>query len=204
MVQLLKYGNTNTYYVKDGDVGVLVDTDWAGTLPAFFKEIKRQGISIDSIKYLLVTHYHPDHMGIAGELMEQGVQLVVMDLQQEYIHFSDSIFEKDKRVNYSPIDLEKAIIISCEESRSFLAQIGIAGEIIATPGHSEDSISLLLDEGIAIVGDLYPLGSASAFQDEVINNSWKKILSYNVKKVYYGHAKEGVIDGLSRTKCKND
>lgn len=194
MVQLLKYGNTNTYYVKGDDVGVLVDTDWAGTLPAFFKEIKRQGISIDSIKYLLVTHYHPDHMGIAGELMEQGVQLVVMDLQQEYIHFSDSIFEKDKRVNYSPIDLEKAIIISCEESRSFLAQIGIAGEIIATPGHSEDSISLLLDEGIAIVGDLYPLGAAPAFQDEVINNSWNKILNYNVKKIYYGHAKEENVE----------
>lgn len=194
MVQLLKYGNTNTYYVKGDDVGVLVDTDWAGTLPAFFKEIKRQGISIDSIKYLLITHYHPDHMGIAGELMEQGVQLVMMDIQQEYIHFSDGIFEKDKRVNYSPIDLEKAIIISCEESRSFLAQIGIPGEIIATPGHSEDSISLLLDEGIAIVGDLYPLGSASAFQDEVINNSWKKILSYNVKKVFYGHAKEGNVE----------
>ena len=198
MVQLLKYGNTNTYYVKGDDVGVLVDTDWAGTLPAFFKEIKRQGISIDSIKYLLNTHYHPDHMGIAAKLMELGVQLVVMDIQQEYIHFSDSIFEKDKRVNYSPIDLEKAIIFSCEKSRSFLEQIGIAGEIIATPGHSDDSISLLLDEGIAIVGDLYPLGAAQAFQDETINSSWKKILSYNVKKVFYGHAKDGVIDGISR------
>ena len=194
MVQLLKYGNTNTYYVKGDDVGVLVDTDWAGTLPAFFKEIKRQGISIDSIKYLLVTHYHPDHMGITAELMELGVQLVVMDIQQEYIHFSDSIFAKDKRVSFKPIEQEKTLIISCEESRGFLAQLGIQGEIISTPGHSDDSISLLLDEGIAIVGDLYPLGAAQAFQDEVINNSWNKILSYNVKKVFYGHAKEGNVE----------
>lgn len=194
MVQLLKYGNTNTYYVKGDDVGVLVDTDWAGTLPAFFKEIKRQGISIDSIKYLLITHYHPDHMGIAGELMELGVQLVVMDIQQEYIHFSDSIFAKDKRVSFKPIEQEKTLIISCEESRGFLAQLGIQGEIISTPGHSDDSISLLLDEGIAIVGDLYPLGAAPAFQDETINSSWKKILSYNVKKVFYGHAKEENVE----------
>lgn len=194
MVQLLKYGNTNTYYVKGDDVGVLVDTDWAGTLPAFFKESKRQGISIDSIKYLLITYYHPDHMGIAGELMELGVQLVVMDIQQEYIHFSDSIFEKDKKVDYKPIEIEKALIISCGESRSFLEQIGIPGEIIATPGHSDDSVSLILDEGIAIVGDLYPLGAAPAFQDEVINNSWNKILNYNVKKIYYGHAKEGNVE----------
>lgn len=197
MVQLIKYGNTNTYYVKNDDVGVLVDTDWAGTLPAFYREIKRQGISIDSMKYLLITHYHPDHMGIVGELMEMGVQLVVMDGQQEYIHFSDGIFAKDKGVGFKPIDQEKALIISCEESRSFLAQIGISGEIISTPGHSDDSVSLILDESIAIVGDLYPLGSASAFQDEVINNSWDRILSYNIKKVYYGHAKEGNVDGLS-------
>ena len=194
MVQLLKYGNTNTYYVKGDDVGVLVDTDWAGTLPAFFKEIKRQGISIDSIKYLLITHYHPDHMGIAAELMELGVQLMVIDGQQDYIHFSDSIFAKDKRVSFKPIEQEKALIISCEESRGFLAQLGIQGEIISTPGHSDDSISLLLDEGIAIVGDLYPLGAAPAFQDEVINNSWNNILSYNVKKIFYGHAKEENVE----------
>ncbi len=32
----LKYSNTNTYFVN----GLLIDTDYAGTLPLFFKEIK--------------------------------------------------------------------------------------------------------------------------------------------------------------------
>ena len=33
MIKLLKYGNTNTYYIG-GEEGVLIDTDYAGTLPA--------------------------------------------------------------------------------------------------------------------------------------------------------------------------
>ena len=63
-----------------------------------------------------------------------------------------------------------------------MKDLGIDGEIIYTPGHSEDSISLVLDQGFAIVGDLYDLNSAALFSDKKINDSWKKILSHNIKK----------------------
>jgi len=64
-----------------------------------------------------------------------------------------------------------------------LKDLGIDGEIIYTPGHSEDSISLVLDQGFAIVGDLYDLNSAALFSDKKINDSWKKILSHNIKNL---------------------
>lgn len=195
MFQRLKYGNTKTYYIP-GSRGLLVDTDWAGTLPAFYKEMKSKGIAFEEIGYLLITHYHPDHMGLAGELMDSGVRLVVMDLQQKYVHASDGIFEKDKSRKFVPISLENAMIISCEESRAFLKEVGIDGEIIHTPGHSDDSVSLILDEGIAIVGDLYPLDSVPAYNDEVLTNSWNEVLSYNLKTVFYGHAKEDDVSGI--------
>ena len=35
-----------------------------------------------------------------------------------------------------------------------LRSIGVSGKIILTPGHSSDSISVLLDSGTAYVGDL--------------------------------------------------
>ena len=38
----LKYGNTNTYFIG----GLLIDTDYAGTLPSFYKALKAAGISI--------------------------------------------------------------------------------------------------------------------------------------------------------------
>lgn len=39
-------------------------------------------------------------------------------------------------------------------SRALLKGIGIEGELIPTPGHSDDSISLVTDEGHGLTGDL--------------------------------------------------
>ena len=191
MIQLLKYGNTNTYYINGKNGSILVDSDWAGTLPAFYKKIKE--LNIKNIDYLLITHYHPDHMGIAQYIIEMGAKLLLVDIQKEYIHSSDIIFQKDKNIQFKPINTEP-VIISCEESRKFLKDLEIEGEIIYTPGHSDDSISLILDNGSAFVGDLYNLNSAAAFNDEKINNSWNKILSHNISKIYYGHHEQAISD----------
>lgn len=190
MIQLLKYGNTNCYYIKGEKGSILVDTDWAGTLQAFYKKVKE--LNITNIDYLLITHYHPDHMGIVQDIIDNvNVKLLVIDVQKDYIHCSDKIFEKNKNINFNPICTEP-LIISCNDSRKFLNDLGINGEIIYTPGHSDDSISLILDEGIALVGDLYDLNSAITFNDEKINNSWDKILSYNISKIYYGHHEQNI------------
>ena len=185
MIKLLKYGNTNCYYIEGKNGTVLLDTDWAGTLQLFYSKIKE--LNIKSIDYLLITHYHPDHMGIAQDIVENmNAKLLVVDVQQDYIHSSDKIFENDKNIRFKPI-ITKPIIISCEQSRKFLNELGIDGEIIYTPGHSDDSISLILDKGIAFVGDLYDLNSAAAFNDEKITDSWERILSHNISKICYGH-----------------
>ena len=185
MTKLLKYGNTNCYYIEGKNGSVLLDTDWAGTLQLFYSKIKE--LNIKSIDYLLITHYHPDHMGIAQDIVENmNAKLLVVDVQQDYIHSSDKIFENDKNIRFKPI-ITKPIIISCEQSRKFLNELGIDGEIIYTPGHSDDSISLILDKGIAFVGDLYDLNSAAAFNDEKITDSWERILSHNISKICYGH-----------------
>ena len=177
MIQLLKYGNTNCYYIKGKNGSILVDTDWAGTLQAFYRKMKE--LNIEKIDYLLITHYHPDHIGIAQDIIDMGTKLLLVDVQKDYIHSSDTILQKDKNIQFKPINTEP-VIISCEQSREFLNDLGIDGEIIYTPGHSEDSISLILDNGSAFVGDLYDLKSAITFNDEKINNSWNKILSHNI------------------------
>ena len=198
MVHLLKYGNTNTFYISNGHSGILVDTDWAWTLSGFFRAIKSRNISIDEMKFLIITHYHPDHMGLAGELVELGIKPVVVDVQRDFIHCSDNIFQRDRHRIFKPIKDDEAIVISCADSRNFLAEIGIAGEIVYTPGHSDDSISIILDEGIAIVGDLDPVDSVFAYNDNtVLKNSWNKILDHNLKVVFYGHANERDISKLN-------
>ena len=66
-VKKLKYGNTKCYCINNK---VLIDTDWAGTLSAFFRCIKENHIELKEIKYLIITHFHPDHMGIAQEIAD--------------------------------------------------------------------------------------------------------------------------------------
>lgn len=197
MVKQIKYGNTNTFYISNGQGGILVDTDWAWTLSAFYKAIKSKDIRLEDIHYLIITHYHPDHMGLAGELVELGINLVVLDVQRDFIHCSDNIFRREKQRNYKPIPDDKVSIILCKESRNLFRKIGIDGEIIYTPGHSDDSISIVLDEGIAIVGDLDPVDNIPAYnENSVLRDSWDKILSHNLKVVYYGHANERNVSGL--------
>lgn len=194
MVSKLRYGNTNTFLVQGENGYLLVDTDYAGTMSAFYRAIKKNNIKVNDILYVLATHYHPDHIGLVSELMEQGVRLLVIDTQCSQIHYSDEIFSRDKRLIYKPIEEKDAIVISCQTSRKFLNSIGIAGEIISTTSHSEDSISLILDNGICIVGDLEPIDYLDAYEENTnLKTDWELVMSYNPKHIYYAHANEKIL-----------
>ena len=194
MITELKYSNTNTYLIKGNDGYILFDTDWAGTFSLFCKELGEKEIRAQDIKYLFISHFHPDHMGIAQEIADLGITIVVADVQESFIHSSDSVFAKDKRKNFKPIDDSKVQLITIAESRDFLRKIGIDGEILYTPGHSDDSISLWLDEGVLLVGDLNPLYELEMHKGTQIAKSWELLLERNPKKIYYGHAKKVIMD----------
>lgn len=130
-------------------------------------------------------------MGIISELQKLGIPLLVMDVQKNSIHFADEIFYRDKRLDYIPIDEAKAKVICCAESRDFLCDIELGGEVIHTPSHSEDSISIILDDGNCIVGDLEPIEYLEAYNNNFkLKCDWEKIMSYHLKQVLYAHANE--------------
>ena len=182
----LRYGNTNTFLIPFHNGFLLIDTDYAGTLPAFYKAIKQNRIKVSDIVYVLATHYHPDHMGLIPDLMKLGVRLLLIDTQRDSVHFSDYIFARDG-LPFEPIDETQATVIRCEESRKFLSEIGIDGEVIATPSHSPDSISLLLDSGECFVGDLQPREYMDE-ENDAVKADWNVILRFLPQRVFYSHA----------------
>lgn len=204
MITKLKYGNTNTFFVSEKAGGLLVDTDYAGTLSSFYRAIKEHGIKLSDITYILATHYHPDHIGLVSELMSQNIKLLLIDTQVPYIHFADKIFERDKRLNFKSIDIENATVIRPEESRAFLKGISINGEIVSTPSHSQDSVSLILDSGECFVGDLEPMEYLDGYQlNESLQNDWERIKSYSPRVINYAHANQKIIkqSNLNLSSC---
>ncbi len=188
MVVELKYGNTNTYLIKEKGRYILFDTDWAGTFGRFCKTLGELDIKAQEIRYVFISHFHPDHMGIAQEIADLGATIVIADVQKNFIHSCDSIFIKD-RSRFIPIDDSKIKTVSIKDSRGFLSEAGINGKLIHTPGHSDDSISLWLDDGSLLVGDLNPLYELEAHEGTQIAETWKDLLKLKPRHIYYGHAK---------------
>lgn len=200
----LKYSNTNTYLIKGEAGALLFDTGWAGTFPAFRELMKQQNRAVKEIDIILISHYHPDHMGIAQAIADSaGAKIMVPDVQLEHIHDADIIFEKEKRKDFVPVRDESVEVVSEKETRAFLLDHGIEGEVICTPGHSDDSISLLLDSGELFVGDLNPLYELPLHKGTKIYESWEKLLSKKPKRIYYGHAKAAVADAVNLPKAES-
>lgn len=189
-VTRLRYGNTNTWLVGP----LLVDTDMAGSLPALWREEKRQGIAPGAIRWVFVTHYHPDHMGLVGELMQTGVNLLLLEHQVPFVHTSDAIFARENNAAFRPIDARLATVISAAESRAFLSGLGLAGEIIPTKSHSPDGAALVLDDGNAFVGDVEPRGFLGGYaENEPLRADWEALERLGARVIHYGHANEQKI-----------
>jgi glyoxylase-like metal-dependent hydrolase (beta-lactamase superfamily II) len=171
------YDSTNYYLLEIKGGKLLIDCGWPGTLPKLLAELKRKGISIREIKYLLVTHFHPDHAGITQDLKKLGAKLVLLESQVDFIL---------QNFPYLAIAQDDNLVLNFEDSRKFLDSIGISGEILPTPGHSNDSVTLILDEGLAFTGDLPPLFMVPE-EDQVTRGSWDKIQRHKISKIFPAH-----------------
>jgi glyoxylase-like metal-dependent hydrolase (beta-lactamase superfamily II) len=179
------YDSTNYYLVDSKGGKLLIDCGWPGTLPKFMAALKRKGISIKDIKFLLITHFHADHAGLTQELKNIGIKLLLLENQVNFIAPLTEFF-KGKNFPYIEITPKDNLILKLEDSRKFLASIGINGEIIPTPGHSDDSVTLILDEGLAFTGDLHPLFMVPD-EDHLTRESWDKIYQYKITKIFPAH-----------------
>ncbi|MBA3646524.1 MAG: MBL fold metallo-hydrolase [Gemmatimonadaceae bacterium] len=188
------YRSTNYWVVSAGSSRLLVDLGWPGMFGAMKANLDKLGVPIPEIKYGLATHYHIDHAGHAEELKRAGMKLLVLEQQVEWIpRMKDHIKPQD---NYLDIRPDGNVVIALDESRALLETVGISGEIISSPGHSPDSVSLLLDDGSVFTGDLtHPMMVTEEQADEVFA-SWRTLKDRGAITVYAGHGPVRNISGL--------
>ncbi len=179
------YRSTNYWVVSAGASRLLVDLGWPGTMGTMSANLARMGVPLNEIRYGLATHYHPDHAGLAQELKQAGVPLLVLEAQVAAIPLLKRTMKP--RDQYVEITMHDNVTISFAESRAVLDRIGISGEILHTPGHSDDSVSLLLDDGSVFTGDL-TLPTLVGMDDAgVATASWRLLRERGATRVYAGH-----------------
>jgi len=179
------YRSTNYWVVSAGTSRLLVDLGWPGTMAAMRANLGRMGIPLNEIRYGLATHYHMDHAALAQEFKRAGVPLLVLETQVRAIPLMKAHMKPGDR--YVDITTNDNVTISFAESRAILAQIGIAGEILSTPEHSDDSVSLLLDDGSVFTGDLTPPALAGDDNAAAVAASWQLLRERGATRVYPGH-----------------
>jgi glyoxylase-like metal-dependent hydrolase (beta-lactamase superfamily II) len=221
----LNLGITKCYLLKCSGGYLLIDTAYPNSYKRFRKAIRSLGIEQNQIRYLLLTHHHDDHAGFAARLVAetgctpvfhqearsalgQGKTEDTMKPVNRCIKAVFSVFQLFHREFSYPglAGAENSIIIS-GDNRDLLKNIGIDGEILHTPGHSNDSISLVLSDGSAFVGDaamnflnFCRIDYKPIFIEEIdsVFSSWKKLLEHGSRWIYPAHGRPFAADKLLR------
>ncbi len=169
----LNLGITAVYLLLCRGGYLLIDTGYETDYEKFRKELARVGISIDRIKYLLLTHYHSDHAGFANRLKyEFDIPLIVQKTSVPLLAQGNNQTEdKDylitfrmqcllfifqwfqKSTLYPPVLINDSDILVDGDDQQVLRSLGVDADILFTPGHTPDSMSVLCDDGTAFVGD---------------------------------------------------
>lgn len=179
------YRSTNFWVVSAGRSRLLVDLGWPGLFSHLEANLRRADIPLAEITHGLATHYHIDHAGAAQDLKDRGMRLIVTEEQQAAIPLMARHIKPGD--HYTPIVSDGNLVIACADSRGLLGRLGLAGRIVPTPGHSDDSVSLLLDSGEVFTGDLTWPGMAVEADAPTVAASWRRLADLGARTVYGGH-----------------
>lgn len=161
----LRYSNA---YLVVGTRPILVDTGSRGDAPAIVAGCAAAGVGIRDLALILQTHVHSDHFGNTADLAtEAGCPVAYHPGDRPLavrgnngplrgVGLRGRILAKV--VNNLPFRTRAADVDA--EDRMRLDGFGIAGSVLHTPGHTAGSISVVLDSGDAIIGDMIMGGYA--------------------------------------------
>jgi glyoxylase-like metal-dependent hydrolase (beta-lactamase superfamily II) len=189
------YGSTNYYAIYCQKKYLLIDVGLPGTFGMMKSQLKKYGINLKDIHHLIVTHFHPDHCGIAQEMQSMGVEIISSRTQLDFLENANKSMKKYP--DYKEIVVKSQNTLNENDKTAFFEKLGIPGYILHTPGHSDDSISIVI-EGLGIfTGDLPLLNHMISESDEKVELSLTKIRSTNEKRVFPGHGNSIELNSLS-------
>ena len=207
-------GRSNSYLIHSDRRIILVDTGKESALEQLQGNINQLCFSVENIEYLLLTHTHFDHCQNAAKLKSwSNCQIIAGQPETDFAGNG-----------YTP--LPKGVFLFSHIISALGNWIGKAGfgykpfhpdvliqdetklddrvKIVPTPGHSDGSISLIIDNEIAVVGDamfgVFRNSVLPPFADDFTQTikSWGTLLVSGCRTFLPGHGRPITRDLLQR------
>jgi glyoxylase-like metal-dependent hydrolase (beta-lactamase superfamily II) len=195
-VRTIIHKHTNMYLIGD-ERFILFDCGWQDSFPAIKAALREYGIGFEQIRGVFASHFHPDHAGTLELLRRHGVEPLILERQMPHIAWLNEFFKQsqnDPSADYAPLDDNGIMPITHGEAQKVLAECGIEGKVLCTSGHSDDSISLVIDD-MAFTGDLPPYSLAEQSGKQTAS-SWRELIACGVRTIYPAHGIKYAIEVL--------
>jgi len=202
-------GRSNAYLIPCHNNSILVDTGKKTAFGKLCSRLDSLSIPVEKIQTLVLTHTHFDHCQSAKQIMDRSnCRIIVSDKARENIRdgftrlsrgtsfMTDFLSKTGNSIGqagfgYEPFQADTFVRgnLTIYEGKSVI-------RIIETKGHSDDSVSILVDNEIAIVGDvMFGIFGNSIFPpyaDDIpeMLESWKVLLETDCKTFLPGHGGE--------------
>lgn len=143
----------HVYLITDGESGALIDSGVGIDDETIIQNILAEGLSLDSIKQVLLTHAHADHSGGSAGLRERlGLDVSVPKGARRWLEEADedALYLTHARAGGRyPADYRfRAVEVAHELSEGDEVHVGsITLGVIETPGHSQPHISYTYQSG---------------------------------------------------------
>ena len=218
MAELQKYGNNSNSYVivnaLQGGKHVIIDTGQVENevgercLDSLLSEMGKDGVKVEDIGLILLTHAHPDHYGATKDIKERSNALVAINKEED--EYRRTIGERTgKMFGIEMPEFEPNFYLKEGELN---LDDGISLQILLTPGHSPGHVSIYWPEKkVLIAGDVIFYGSTGRVDlpggsAEALKESIEKLSQLEIEYLLTGHqyGGPGIIEGEEDVKRNFD
>jgi len=204
---------TNCYLIRGSNGFVMVDAGPPGSAGIFLKKLQKHSLDPKEITFIFVSHGHWDHWGSLQEIEEiSRARSGINHREKEWVEngmveLPGGIGAWGKTVR-TLMQIMRPLInkqlkgtsigMALSDDEFSLEEFGIKGRLLHTPGHTDGSMSLLLDSGEAFVGDLAMSGPPRLSGPgpfvlgkdiNTMKRSWQFLLDAGATKIYPSHGK---------------